>query len=107
MRSRIDESASGNRTLINAVTGKRIAVYELFIWNVAEQNLEVYTGDEGSPPVLTTLTGPLDSFPAQSGLLLPFSGAPHLLCAEGAPLVLYNSGGTQISGFVDYELVEP
>lgn len=99
MYAKIDEATSGDRTLIAATAGKKIAVYELFLWNVAEQDL---TFKDGS----TALTGVFTTYPAKSGLYLPHSGPPHFLLTSGQAFVLNNSGGTQISGWVDYEFLE-
>ena len=69
------------------------------LWNVAAQNLELLDSTD-------SLTGPLDSFPAQSGIYLPNVGEPHFRLEPGRDLVLSTSTADQVSGFLLYRMEE-
>ena len=91
----INVASAGDNTIVAASPGKRIMVYEIFLWNVQQNTLLLRDGDR-------PLTGPLTNFPAQSGLLLNYTGAPHLETSPGQPLILNLSAANQVSGYVRY-----
>ena len=93
----INLSTSGTHDLVAAVSGMRIAVYELMLWNVTEQDLELFDGSD-------SLMGPLNSFPAQFGILLHYVGEPHFRCQLGNALKLSLSAAAQVSGYVLYRM---
>ncbi len=93
----ISTAVAGDNVIVPSVPGKRIEIWQVFIYNVAAQALELRTA-------LESLTGPLTAFPATSGLSLPFTGAPHFLLQPGAPFILRLGAATQVSGFVNYLL---
>lgn len=95
---RISLAAIGSHTLVQGVLGSRIAVYEFLLWNVAEQDLELLNGSD-------SLTGPLETFPAQSGMYLPNVGEPHFDLDTGNSLIFSLSAATQVSGFLLYRMV--
>jgi len=85
----------GDHDIIAAVPGMKILVYELLVWNVAEQNLEFKDGAD-------SLSGPWPSFPEKSGVLLPSIGEPRWQLTTGRPFRLTTSGATRVSGYVLY-----
>lgn len=91
----INVSSAGDNHIVAAAPGQRIAVYELLLWNAQQNTLQLKDGH-------TPLTGPLTNFPAQTGLLLNFSGSPHFVTSPGQPLVLNLSEAKQVSGYVRY-----
>jgi hypothetical protein len=91
----INVATAGDNIIVAATPGKRIRVYELFLWNVQQNTLIIRDGDR-------PLTGPITNFPAQSGLFLNYSGAPHFETSPGQPLVLNLSTANQVSGYVRY-----
>lgn len=97
LRVTINRAAISTDPLIPSVPGKRIEVWQIFLYNVAAQTLELRSDRE-------SLTGPLTAFPATSGFSLPYTGAPHFLLRSGEPLILSTSAATQVSGFVNYLL---
>jgi hypothetical protein len=93
----INVAAAGITAIIASVPGRRIEVWQVFLYNVAAQNLELRANAR-------SLTGPLNAFPAASGVSLPYTGAPHFRLQSGEALNLITSGVTQVSGFVNYLL---
>ncbi|MCS7261028.1 MAG: hypothetical protein NZ765_09630 [Anaerolineae bacterium] len=91
----INATASGANTLVPAVPGNRIAVYEMLLWNTQQNTLQLLDGQ-------TPLTGPLTNFPAQTGLLFNFTGAPHFVTSPGNPLVLNLAQSQPVTGYVRY-----
>jgi len=91
----INVSTAGNHTLVAGNSQTQIAVYELLLWNVTQQDLELLDGTD-------SLTGPLNSFPAQFGILLPNVGEPRWLLRAGNSLVLSLGSAAQVSGYVLY-----
>lgn len=96
---RLSIASIGSHTLVSGASGKRVAVYELMLYNVAAQDLELLDG-------ANSLTGPLSSFPATSGLLLQNVGEPHFILSPGSNLVLTTSAADQVSGFLLYRMLE-
>jgi len=91
----INFNTSGVHTIVTGIAGQKTRVYELFLWNVSQQNLELLNGSD-------TLTGPINSFPAASGIYWPYTGSYHLECDDGRDLNLNMSASTQVSGFILY-----
>jgi len=96
-RAVINFNTLGDHAVIPSVPGKRIEVWQVFLYNVVAQNLEFRDNSD-------TLTGPLTNFPATSGFSLPYTGAPHFLLQSGQALILRMSANSQVSGFVNYLL---
>jgi hypothetical protein len=96
---RLSIASIGTHTLVAGASGKRIAVYELMLYNVASQDLELKDGSN-------SLTGPLTSFPATSGMLLHNCGEPHFILSPGEDLNLTTSAADQVSGFLLYRMLE-
>lgn len=93
----ISVAAAGTTSLIAGVAGLRIKVFELLLWNVTSQNLELLNGSR-------TLTGVLQQFPNQSGIYLPNLGEPHFELDDGASFNLATSAATQVSGYVLFRM---
>lgn len=98
----IDVSTAGDTPLISTLIGRKL-IYEIFLWNVAAQNLALYQGNSASGILLTKMP----AFPATSGLLLGFNGnfeMPHFEIDSGQPLVLNLQNATQVTGFLKYRV---
>jgi len=95
----IDLSTAALHTLVQGVAGRRIAVYEVFLWSAGAQDLEFFDGGN-------TLTGPISGFPAQQGIYLPNTGDPHWLLTVGESLKLNLGQAQQVSGYVLYRMQE-
>lgn len=95
LQTPINIAAAGDNVLIVSSGEGGIEIWELFIWNVVAQNLEVRDS-------AGTLTGPLNAFPAAAGLSFPYTGAPHFYLPQGRSLVLRCQNATQVSGFVNW-----
>jgi hypothetical protein len=91
----INTNAAGTYTLISGSPGLHLHIYQLFIWSAGAQTIEFFEDT-------TTLTGPLTSWPAATGLLLPNVGDPHFELAPGASFKFSISASAQFSGFVKY-----
>lgn len=90
----------GDNQLISTLIGEKL-IYELFLWNVAQQTIELYQGASANGILLLRLT----NFPALTGFTLGFNGnfaMPHFSIDSGQPLVLNLSAGTEVDGFVNY-----
>lgn len=96
--ARISQATAGTYPLVSGVAGQRIEVYELFLWSEAAQDFEIFDG-------VDSLTGLLKGWPAQNGLLLPFTGEPHFETTAGAALNLTFSAAGQVSGWLRYRMV--
>ena len=96
----INVAFAGNNVLIPSFPGQRIEIWQLFLYNVAAQNLELFADNDSQ-------SGPLNAFPATSGFSLPYTGAPHFKLQAGKAFILRTSAGTQVSGFVNYRLITP
>ncbi len=97
----IDLTTGGDNQLISTLIGKKL-IYELFLWNVALQDLALYQGPSSTGIVLM----PLPGFPAKTGLILGFNGSweqPHFEVDSGQPLVL-QTGGSRVTGFLKYRI---
>jgi len=92
----INTATIGDNTIIPGISGRLIDIYALLIWNVTSMNLEL-KDDTGY-----TFTGPLNAFPAASGVMLPNVGEPWFTSRPGAGILLNLSAATQVSGFMLY-----
>jgi len=86
-------------TIIQGTPGGRLEIYELLLWNVTAQDLEYYDGAD-------SLSGPLNSFPAQSGMFLPNVGECRFRLQAGNSFQLKLSAATQVSGHVLYRVAQ-
>ena len=91
--SSIDVSTSGNNTLIAAVTGQIIRVYQIFI--VFNGDVNIIFRDGAS----TGLTGTMNML-SNGTFVLDYSGRPWFTTASGNAFVLNLSGAVQASGRV-------
>lgn len=91
-------AAAGQGIIVPGIAGKIVEVWELFLFNTAEQDL--HFKDAGT----RSLSGPMAAFGAKSGFFLPYTGSPHWELNPGSSLTLDVSVGTQVSGFVLYRL---
>jgi hypothetical protein len=87
----------GDNTIIGANAAGRITIYQLDLWNVAQQTIELKDG-----PAL--LRGPLVNFPAQTGLALLNQGKYHYRLSPGRPFIITLSAGTQCTGLIYYRM---
>jgi len=94
----INQATIGKSELIPGIGGYRLAVYEVFLYNVTSQNIEITDGESKS------LTGPLNAFPDASAIFIPYTGAPHWKTQPGNPLCLIQSASTQVSGWINYRV---
>lgn len=88
-------STIGSHIIIPAVAGQAIEVFALFLWSVADQTWEFLDNT-------SSLTGPIGSWPAQTGLLWPYTGEPYIETRTGGALTLSISAAAQVSGFLKY-----
>lgn len=94
----INLAASGTHTIISGSPGFRIFVYQLDFWSVGSQDIQ-WLADSRA------LSGPLNSWPATSGKLLPWTGNPHWRLQPGESLRVTLSAADQFSGFVIFKVV--
>lgn len=92
----IAASTSGNNTLVNAVTSKKIRVLALWLNANGSVNAKLQTGAGG-----TDLTGLLYCV-ANSGMVLPFNPAGWCETAAGALLNLNLSAAIAVGGSLLY-----
>lgn len=97
IRTAINVAAIGTATLIGGIAGRRISVYEVLVWSVGAQDLQFFNGAD-------TIAGPINSFPAASGLYLPTSGEPHWRLDPGRDLLMTTSAADQVSGYLLYRM---
>jgi hypothetical protein len=100
----INATAAGDNIVIPALAGAK-EIMELFMWNVAAQDIVWQQGETASanPIVLTRLP----SFPATSGFVLGMSAQwdmPHWEIDNNQPLVVNLSVGTAVTGFIRYRV---
>jgi len=95
---RIDVATAATHTLVQGIAGRRVAVYEMMLWNAGvAQDLELLSGAD-------SLTGPMNSFPAQAGWFWPNVGEPRFRLEAGNSLRLTLSAAGQVSGYVLYRM---
>lgn len=90
-------TALGDNTILAGSPGARITIYELDIWNVAQQTITLMDGPD-------RLRGPLTNFPAQMGRTWDDNGKPHFQLTAGRSFILNLSGATEVSGYVRYKM---
>lgn len=96
----INTTSSGLQTLIGGTPGWRICVYQVQYWVGGMSDVDIeWFGNSIS------LTGPMTNTPAQSGLLLPYTGQPHWKLRHGESLKFSQSVAQQLSGFLLYKVV--
>lgn len=98
----INAFTAGDNQIIPSLTGKKL-IYEIFLWNVAAQTLQLWQGASATGILLLQIT----AFPALSGLTLGFNGSfamPHWEIDPGQPLTLTLQNSTQVDGFIRYRI---
>ena len=95
----VDIIAAGVNTLIPAQSGRRIAIIEYQLLNVAgAQDIQLLDG--ASP-----LTGLYAGFPAMSAIGRVGGPHPAWILRSSSPFQILTSVGSQVSGYVSYILV--
>ncbi len=95
-RAVIDCASSGDNTIVAAVTGKIIRVYQLVVVSAGTVTTRWESGASG-----TALTGQM-SLVANSGYAPPFNPFGHFETAEGALLNLELSAAESVDGWLLY-----
>lgn len=97
----INVATAGDNPLISTLTGRKL-IYEIVLWNVAAQTLQLYQGGTGGILLLQ-----LTNFPALSMFTLGFNGSweePHFNIDPGAAFVLNLQNSTQVDGMIRYRV---
>lgn len=100
----INALAAGDNVIIPALAGVK-EIFEVFMWNVAAQDIIWQQGMTGAANTFTI--NQLPAFPATSGFVLGMStrwDMPHWEIDNNQPLVLNLSVGTQVTGFIRYRV---
>lgn len=100
----INAATAGDNIIIPALAGEK-QVFEMVIWNVAQQTIRFTQGGATAPNVQTLLQ--LTQFSATTGFTLGFNGSfdqAHFDLDNGQPLVMNLSAGTQVDGFIRYRV---
>lgn len=100
----INAQINGDNVIIPALAGVK-EIFELFMWNVAAQDIVWQQGMTGEANTFTITQ--LPSFPPTSGFVLGMSSRwdmPHWEIDNNQPLVLNLDGGTQVTGFIRYRV---
>lgn len=87
-------SGTGDQSLVTAVAGKLIQVFQIFFTAAGATNLTFKDGTGG-----TTLTGAM-SFTTGQQFSLLYDTTPHFFASPGNAFVLNSSTGVQVSGTV-------
>lgn len=90
----VNQTTSGDLTIIPAVVGKTIRVYRVFLMSSVAGSI---TPKDGA----TAFCGPLP-FSANGGLIMDFDGEPWFTCTPGNAFVINMSAAGQLSGRVGY-----
>ena len=98
-RIQINTSTAGDNTIVAGSPGQVIEIWELLLYNVAVQTLNLKDSEDTLP-----LQGPLTTFPATTGYFLPVQGEPHFELKPGGSFLLNLGAATQVTGFVRYSL---
>jgi hypothetical protein len=98
-RAAIDVESSGDNTLIAAVAGKIIRVYQVVLMSSGTVNVRFESGASG-----TALTGQINLV-ANTGFASGWCPVGHFETAEGALLNLELSGAVSVDGWIVYGLV--
>jgi hypothetical protein len=100
----INAFTAGDNQIIPTLTGRKL-IYEIFVWNVAAQTLQLWQGASATGILLTQLT----AFPSLSGITLGFNGSfaqPHWEIDPGQPLTLTLANSSQVDGFIVYRIAD-
>jgi hypothetical protein len=92
----IDAAASGDNTLVAAVTGKKIRVISVFLIAAGAVNVRFESGASG-----TALTGQMN-LTTNSGFTLPFNEGGWFETAISTLLNLELSGAVSVDGCISY-----
>lgn len=90
----VNQTVSGDLTIIPAVAGKTIRVYRVFLMSSVSGNL---TPKDGA----AAFCGPLP-FSANGGIIMDFDGEPWFTCSPGNAFVINVSAAGQLSGRIGY-----
>lgn len=94
----INASASGDNTIIAAVTGRAINVWKLLFTTAAAVNVTMKAGAS------TSLSGAL-VFSGNGSIFFAYDGSPYYYVPPGTAFIINLSGAVGIAGTVYYELV--
>ena len=95
-RAVIDVASNGDNTIVAAVTGKKIRVYQIVLVAANTVTVRFESGASG-----TALTGQM-SLTTNSGFASGWSPVGHFDTAEGALLNLELSGAVSVDGWLIY-----
>lgn len=96
-RAVIDHAASGDNTLVAAVTGRKIRVLSLFLIVAGAVNVRFESGAGG-----TALTGVMNFGAAGDGVVLGYNPLGWFETAAGSLLNLELSGAVSVDGALQY-----
>lgn len=99
MRAVIDNAVSGNNTLVAAVTGMKIRVYDVILIAAGDMTVRFQSGASG-----TALTGQM-TCSTSSGFAPGFNPFGHFETVAGSLLNLELSTGTSVDGWLMYALI--
>ena len=104
LTAKIDASSSGDNTIVSAVAGRRIRVYEYVI--VANAAVVVKWRSD-----TTDISGPMNLAAAGYGISTPASNislfpVPKLMTATGEALKLNLGSAVQVGGHMTYDVVD-
>jgi len=88
----------GDNLIVAGAEGLRIAIHQIELYNTVQQTIRLLDGS-------TDLMGPLDTFPAQAGLNLPWQDEPHFKLSYGQPFKINLAAG-RVTGFLKYRMME-
>lgn len=92
----IDHAVGGNNTLVAAVAGKKIRVYQVLLISAGTATVRFESGADG-----TALTGQL-TLAANVGFSSGWNPAGHFETAAGVLLNLEISAGVSVDGWLTY-----
>lgn len=95
-RAVIDNATSGDNTIVDAVTGKKIVVISGQLISAGTMTVRFESGASG-----TALTGQM-SVQASTGFHMPHNPLGHFETAEGQLLNLELSAATSVDGYINY-----
>ena len=99
-RAVIDHGSIGDNTIIAAVTGKKIRVFDLLLVAAGAVTVRFESGASG-----TALTGQM-SLAANTGFAAGFNPCGHFETASGELLNLELGGAQSVDGWVVYALID-
>lgn len=95
-RAIIDASVNGNNTLIPAVSGRILRIYQILLVSSGTATATFQSGAGGTP-----ITGPIP-LAANTGFATDWNPYGHFQTAEGALLNLSLSAGVGVGGWLTY-----